>query len=1637
MSKTIDSKVVEMKFDNDQFEKGVKQSMNSIKQLNKSLDMKETTKGLEDLQKTASSFNLEGLTNAAQSVADRFSTMGIVAMTVIQDITQSLIGKFTSAFSKLDALIIEGGKNRASNIEKAKFQLEGLGIVYKDVADAIDYAVTDTAYSLDAAAVAASQLASAGLNYKDVIFVHKKDQKEITQMSLALKAVSGVAAQTQSDYSMVARYFQDVANAGKVAGSTLTYMTQVLNMPVSQNLAEGLNAIVDGSYEASESVVKAAKKITGGVKVTAEDIAGFCKDGVIDFDTFATIMFNKYGDHAKEANNTISGVMSNIHSAFAKIGADFYGPILANKGPLNVFLESFRQQINNIRKAITPITTGLAKIVNEVISRGTNLLNSMNWGSVFKINNGHMEKLAETVRNTYSLIFKVLSLVKNAFEEVTHSGEKNINVYHEIYSAIELVNQKVKYFYGLLTHGDVADNFKNTLKGLFAIFDIGAQVVSAVWSIIKNVIFQLSGNEIGKNILETTGHIGEMIASFDEFLKSSGFFETAVTRISNAIVALLYPIGTLNDTLKMNISNYGKIGGIIKTVLGIVPDGINAIIEAVGGLLGLKLNYESIADKVNDFFYGGIINPIAKAGQSISESFNAGGIWTKLKDYFKSLGEILSGIKGPSEALGKMADNFKEFASKIASAFNLTSLKDGLSKGFTSVFEFVGAVIKDLLSAIVTIINGFFDTLEKLDFEKALSGTGLLLMIDTLNHKYRTFDTIKSTMENFVDFFVGGFKKTLGTMDDLAKALNATKNSLFAWQRDLKANTLLKLAGALGILAVSMLLLSTIDTQKLFEVLAVVGLLATGLAVAFDSLGKADFDSIPFGKDNPMREIGNNLIKFAAAILILSIAIKKLAKLDQGAMWSSVGAIIVLMGALLGMVYAFSRIKELNTQLGKITGSLLIFAVAIELMASAVKKLAKLDTASMWMGVLAVAALMALLTGMVAVFNTLDVKPAEILAICGALAIFGIAMEEMSLSVALLSALPVGKMWSAVGAVAVLILAVGLLVASFEALSVNPGFLLAFGASMVLLGFSLIEASVGIAIIAGALLLFNKVDWASVGKLGVVLLELAVAMAAMSFGMIGAVAMIVMAGALAIFIPMLIALSAVPADTLSNGLIGLAKAFALIAAAAVGLGLLSPLLIAAGAALIVFGGGLLVVVAACAVAATALSLIITGLTALTSLDIGILGAKLAFVFDLIPILVKKFAEGIVMILETLTESKIKILNFIVTLFDAILDAIVKVGPKLIRTVTMLLGQLLTSLTTLTPQLFTLIRTFVTQLLEYLTTLIPQLSDTVYNIIIGLLNSLTSHVPEFVQAAVDLMNAFIQGIISMNEAIVQAGFDLIIGLIDGLAAKIAENTPILVESVHNLFAVLIEAAIMIITGASPEFLETAKQQIMENGLFKGISTMADSAKQKIKDVCTKMIDAIKTKYEDFRNAGKNAVQGLIDGLKDKIKDAVEAAHNMAQKVVETVTGAFDEHSPSKVFKKIGQFAVEGLAIGLTKYTSYAVNAARDMANNTINSVNDSISSISQVISDNMDFNPVITPTLDLSRVTAGANRISSMFDNAKISATGEVGQNGENGAFGATYNFTQNNYSPKALSRSEIYRQTKNQFSQLKGAVNGI
>ncbi len=174
-----------------------------------------------------------------------------------------------------------------------------------------------------------------------------------------------------------------------------------------------------------------------------------------------------------------------------------------------------------------------------------------------------------------------------------------------------------------------------------------------------------------------------------------------------------------------------------------------------------------------------------------------------------------------------------------------------------------------------------------------------------------------------------------------------------------------------------------------------------------------------------------------------------------------------------------------------------------------------------------------------------------------------------------------------------------------------------------------------------------------------------------------------------------------------------------------------------------------------------------------------------------------------------------------------------------------------------------------------------------------------------------------------------------------------------------------------------------------------------------------------------SSGTYVAQGLIDGVASKIKASDLIGTKLANALIEACKEQLKERSPSRVFYGIGEYVVEGLANGISDNTDVAVTSVEGMAKDSIAAATEALAAAIE----NDYSSPVIAPVLDLSNIAEGASRINSMFGNNRIGVDGEI-QNGENRASGVTYNYTQNNYSPKALSRIEIYRQTRNQLSTI-------
>ena len=216
---------------------------------------------------------------------------------------------------------------------------------------------------------------------------------------------------------------------------------------------------------------------------------------------------------------------------------------------------------------------------------------------------------------------------------------------------------------------------------------------------------------------------------------------------------------------------------------------------------------------------------------------------------------------------------------------------------------------------------------------------------------------------------------------------------------------------------------------------------------------------------------------------------------------------------------------------------------------------------------------------------------------------------------------------------------------------------------------------------------------------------------------------------------------------------------------------------------------------------------------------------------------------------------------------------------------------------------------------------------------------------------------------------------------------------------------------------------------------GVATgMADNTEE-IDKAANKMIDnaeeatkeaaEIHSPSERFRReVGVNIVKGIalgIETMKDDVPNSLIAIMDAALTKLRT---------KYENFKMVGASLVDGLIDGIRSKTEQALAEARSLAESVSSAINSAMSSV--------DLSPTITPKLDLSESALKVNKLDVSYSTAKASSIGSTmdktpakgSDSSKSKSSGNSYNFTQNNYSPKSLSSTDIYRQTKNQFAAM-------
>ena len=358
--------------------------------------------------------------------------------------------------------------------------------------------------------------------------------------------------------------------------------------------------------------------------------------------------------------------------------------------------------------------------------------------------------------------------------------------------------------------------------------------------------------------------------------------------------------------------------------------------------------------------------------------------------------------------------------------------------------------------------------------------------------------------------------------------------------------------------------------------------------------------------------------------------------------------------------------------------------------------------------------------------------------------------------------------------------------------------------------------------------------------------------------------------------------------------------------------------------------------------------------------------------------------------------------------------------------------------------------------EGLSTLSSEVSSSLSNAS----SSISNQASTFQSSGVAISNGLIAGVRSNSENLLDTFTTMITNVISMLQNKQNEfNTTgqllmtqfiagvvLMQEPTMETITALITAVLQVFTDSGPAFLEAGQYIVTKatEGVRTNSDVFAQAARYLMDRFEIEMVSAGRDIQARARQIGAACGQALSGGLHQAIADGRglidQAAANLVSSASSAIMNAMDAHSPSRLFMKIGSYIPQGFAIGIQNGENAVTESANTMISNTIAKVADAIDN-------GIDAEPTIRPVLDLSNVETGTKRLNAMFSrNQALSVNRSIGRStifaddqtssqiSEPGSAGNTFNFTQNNYSPKALSRVDIYRQTNNQFSTFKRMV---
>lgn len=1572
MSTTVDNRVVEMRFDNQQFESNVQTSLSTLDKLKSSLNMSGAAKGLDDINASARGFNMSGMGSAVDAVKERFSALQVMAVTALANITNSAVNAGKNLLSSFTIEPIKQGFGEYElkmNSVQTIMASTGASVetVNKYLNELNEYA-DKTIYSFSDMTANIGKFTNSGVS--------------LDKSVAAIQGISNVAAVSGANTNEASRAMYNFAQA-LASGSVKAIDWKSIDL-ANMGTMEFKQQLIDTAVAMGTVVKKGDKYVS-----TTKDAKGKTSEAFTASKMFneslssqwmtTDVLIETLGHYSADVRDMTKAEKEEYELQLKKQG--FTAKQIKEIEKLGIkaadsakVVKTFSQMIDTTKEAIGTGWSDTFEIIFGNFEEAKQL-----WTGVSDVIGGFINNM-NTARNNLLQGWKdlggrtaVIEGLKNAFTGIATVIKPISQAFRDIFPPITAkqlftLSKNFKEFTSHMKLGKTeSENLKRTFKGLFAVVDMGKRAFLTILGALKPVLGVLG--TLGKGVLKTTAVFGDWLVSLDNLSKKGsgilGFFKQ--------LKALIAMKSFASKTGNFDTSKFSLLEGVMGRVqqrVEMAKKGFDKLTGATSGFAGVLEKIKSAAGKISEFL------------SSVATGF----------------------VEKISNA------NF----SGILDLINAVSI-GGLSLGIAKIVKDFNSLIK---GGNGSVIGGFFG---------------------------KIFGSL------------GEFGK--GSLSAITETLDNVRGCFEAYQTKLKADALIKIAGAIAILAASIAVISLIDSEKLSVAIYAITTLFVELMGAMSA-----FTSISSDMKKVVKAIGV-MMSLSVAVMIMATALKVVSTIDPLNMTAGLLGIFTLTNLL---VSAAKTLGKGGDAIIKGAGQMVIFAVAVKIMASACKQLGSLKLEELAKGLVGLKILLKEMSGFL---NDTTFKENSIKTGIGLIAI-GVAVRILASAVSAFGSMDVAQLATGLIGMTVALKVLG------KAMNEMPA------QDMLTVGAGLFIVSAAMLILAQALSTFGgmTVEQAAIGliTLGASVNILAAALKEMTGSMAGSQALLVAALAIGVLTPTLKVLGSMDLWSIVKGLFAIAGVFVVFGVAGAALERVVPVIFELSSAIALVGVGFLAMGVGLLAAGAGLVLIATGFTALaaavstgtTALVAG-LSLIITGIANLIPMLAQKIGEGVVVFAQTIASCAPQIGDAAITLVKELVRVFVESIPAMVDGLFQLLTEVLTTLKNSTPQLI----------------------QTGMEILISFLEGIANNIQQATEAGISVVLGFIDGVASKMDAIIDSAFNLIISFIDGLAKAIDKNTPRLVASMRKLILAAINAAILVVTGglinvkkAGEKFIKSGlvkgiKSKVAEvaktvgNGikdavkavvsfvgnwleagakliesLVKGLMKKGSDVKNKAIELASKAVSAVVKKVGEWANAGAKLIEGFVKGIKKKADGVKRAAHELIEKaknalskkdflysagksLVEgfikgigslvdrvkkkatelanaaknTVNKILGVNSPSKEFIKIGRSVGEGFVLGIEKDFRNVSKATATMANGVIDSAATALNTGKEAISgfittlsetrkmksgfktlrgvsdavesllntgDNLA--PTIRPVLDLSNVKSGASSIAGLL-----------------------------------------------------------